>query len=267
MRNVITIARKELSIYFSTPWGWIGGAAMSFLSSFFFLYFLAEFKRVQLDARQYGWARMPADYQQMRNLTDGVVVNLMGWLLLIVLFVSPFLAMRLFSEERKQKTYELLFTAPVRSIEIVFGKYLGGLLAMWSVLAITIVYPVALAVFGSSESGQALEWSTVATGYGALLLWSSTCIAIGMFISALTESQMLAAILTIVVLLLWTALGALGQSVEEPFKSMVRYVSFDWQLQNMMKGVLDLKAIVFFLSVAAVAILFTHRAVESQRWT
>jgi ABC-2 type transport system permease protein len=267
MRNVITIARKELSIYFSTPWGWIGGAAMAFLSSFFFLSLLGDFKRVQLDARQYGWGRMPPDAQVMRNLTDGVVVQLMGVLLFITLIVAPFLAMRLFSEERKQKTYELLLTAPVRSLEIVLGKYVGGTVAIWSVLAITFVYPVALAAFGSSESGQAIEWSTVGTGYLALFLWSATCMGIGMFISALTESQMLAAILSLVTLLLWTALGALGRYVDEPFKSMVHYASFDWQLQNLMKGVLDVKSIVFFVSIACLSILFTHRAVEAQRWT
>ncbi len=267
MRNVITIARKELSIYFTTPWGWIGGAGMAFISSFFFVYFLGAFKQVQEAARQFGWGRMPPDYQGMRNLTDGVVVNLFGWLLLITLFVAPFLAMRLFAEERRQKTYELLFTAPVRSVEIVLGKYLGGIGAIWSVLGVTVIYPVTLAIFGSSESGQTLEWSTVGLGYLALALWGAVCMGVGMFISALTESQMLAAILTFAVLLLWTALGALGQSVDEPWKSMVKYLSFDSQLQNLMKGVLDVKALVFFASIMALSILFTHRAVEAQRWT
>ena len=267
MRNVITIARKELSIYFSTPWGWISGAGMAFISSFFFIYFLGAFKQVQEAARQYGWARMGPDYQGMRNLTDGVVVNLFGWLLLITLFVSPFLAMRLFAEERRQKTYELLFTAPVRSIEIVLGKYIGGVVALWSVVAITFVYPIALAIFGSSESGHTLEWSTVALGYGALFLWGTVCMGVGMFISALTESQMLAAVLTFAVLLLWTAMGAVAQGIDEPWKSIVKYLSFDSQLQNMMKGVLDVKSVVFFGSIALLTILLTHRAVEAQRWT
>ncbi len=267
MRNVITIARKELSIYFTTPWAWIGGAAMAFISSFFFMYFLGAFKQVQEAARQMGWGRVPPEYQGMRNLTDGVVVNLFGWLLLILLFVAPFLAMRLFAEERRQKTYELLFTAPVRSFEIVLGKYIGGIGAIWSVLAITAVYPVILAAFGSSESGHTLEWTTVGLGYLALALWGAVCMGVGMFISALTESQMLAAILTFAVLLLWTALGAFGQGLDEPWRSIVKYLSFDSQLQDLMKGVLDPKAIVFFLSIMLVSILLTHRAVEAQRWT
>lgn len=267
MRNVITIARKELSIYFTTPWGWIGAAAMAFISSFFFLSFLDAFKQINEAAKQFGWKELGPEYQAMRSLTDGVIVNLFGLVLMITLFVAPFLAMRLFAEERRQKTYELLFTSPVRSIEIVLGKYLGGVAVIAATLGVTFVYPVILTVFGSSESGTALEWSTVGLGYFALLLWGAVCMGIGMFISALTESQMLAAILTFVVLLLWTALGALATKVDEPLRSAVKYLSFDTQLQNLMKGVMDPKAIVFFLSVMVLSVLLTHRAVESQRWT
>jgi ABC-2 type transport system permease protein len=267
MRNVITIARKELSIYFTTPWGWIGGAAMAFISSYFFVVILGEFKQTHEDAKTYGWARMGAEAQAMRNLTDGVIINLFGLMLFITLFIAPFLAMRLFAEERRQRTFELLFTAPVRSIEIVLGKYLGGVAVISATLGSTLVYPLILTLFGSSQSGSALEWSTVALGYGALILWGAVCMGIGMFISALTESQMLASVLTIVVLLLWTALAAVGRGVEEPFRSAIRYLSFDAQLQNLMKGVFDLKAVIFFLSIIVVSIVFTHRAVEAQRWT
>ncbi|MBS1153107.1 MAG: transporter, permease protein [Myxococcaceae bacterium] len=267
MRNILTIARKELSIYFTTPWGWIGGAAMAFISSFFFIFFLNSFKEVQDKAKIKGWANMDPDLAQMRNLTDGVIVNLFGWLLIVTLLIAPFLAMRLFAEERRQKTIELLFTVPVRTIEIVLGKYLGGVGAICATLGVTVVYPIILGIFGASQSGSALEWSTVALGYGALLLWGAVCMGVGMFISALTESQMLAAVLTLVVLLLWTVVGALAPSAEEPWRSAIRYVAFDTQLQNLMSGVLDLKAIVFFVSIILLSVLFTHRAVEAQRWT
>ena len=267
MRNILTIARKELSIYFTTPWGWIGGAAMAFISSVFFVIYLTNFRDIQEKAKIKGWANMDPELYPMRNLTDGVIVNLFGWLLFITLLIAPFLAMRLFAEERKQKTIELLFTAPVRTIEIVLGKYLGGVGAISATLGVTIVYPIILAIFGASQSGSALEWSTVALGYAALLLWGSVCMGVGMFISALTESQMLAAVLSLAVLLLWTVVGALAPTAEEPWRAVIRYVSFDTQLQNLMIGVLDLKSIVFFVSIVFLTVLFTHRAVEAQRWT
>lgn len=267
MRNAIAIARKELSIYFTTPWAYAVFTAMVFISSFFFIYALQVFREIQEVARMQTWEVLGPRYHAYKNLTDGVVVQLWGTLVVITLIVAPFLSMRLFAEERRHKTFELLMTSPVRPFEIVLGKYLGGLGVIATTIGITFVYPVILAIFGSSESGQTLEWSTVALGYGGLLLWGATCIGIGMFISSLTESQMLAAFLTFAVLLPWMLLNGLAQSAEEPFRSIANHLSFDAQLQNLLKGVLDVKALVFFGSIILLSLLFTHRSVEAQRWT
>ena len=266
MRNAITIARKELSIYFTTPWAYLVFTAMLLVSSFFFVAMLESFKQVQQMARAMSWARLPPDWAMYKNLTDGVVVPLWGVVMIITLFVAPFLSMRLFAEEKRHKTFELLMTSPVRPIEIVIGKYLGGLAAISATLGLTIVFPAILSIFGRSESGSALEWSTVLLGYAGLLLWGATCTAVGMFISSLTESQALAAFLTFAVLLPWMLLAGLAQSAEEPLRSIVSYLSFEAQLQNMTKGVLDLKSLVFFASVILLSVLLTQRAVEAQRW-
>lgn len=266
MRNALAVAKKELSIYFTTPWAYVVSMAMILVSSFFFLAMLDTFKQVQQMARAFSWARMPPDYAIYKNLTDGVIVPLWGYVLIITLFVTPFLSMRLFAEEKRNRTFELLMTAPVRPIEIVAGKYLGGLGVVTTTLGMTLFFPAIISLFGRSESGSALEWSTVLLGYGGLLLWGATCMAVGMFISSLTESQMLAACLTFLVLLPWLLLKGLAQSAEEPLRSVLNYLSFDAQLQNMLKGVLDLKALVFFASVILLSILLTHRAVEAQRW-
>lgn len=266
MRNALTIARKELGIYFTTPWAYVVFTAMSLISSFFFVAVLSSFRQAQELARAYGWEQVPSVY---KNLTDGVVVQLFGVLMMVTLFVAPFLSMRLFAEEKRQKTFELLMTTPVRAIEIVLGKYLGGLGVIFTTLGLTIIYPIVLSVFGASNaaSGAALEWSTVAMGYLALLLWGACCMAIGLFISSLTESQMLAAFLTFAVLLPWVLVKSVAQSVDEPWRSIANHLSFDAQLQRLMEGVLDLKAIVFFFSIILLCLLLTHRSVEAQRWT
>jgi ABC-2 type transport system permease protein len=266
MRNALAIARKELSIYFTTPWAYLVFTGMLVVSSFFFVASLESFKQVQQMARAMSWARLPQDWAMYKNLTDGVVVPLWRVVMIVTLFVAPFLSMRLFAEEKRHQTFELLMTAPVRPMEIVLGKYLGGLGVISATLGLTIIFPAVLAIFGRSESGSALEWSTVLLGYLGLLLWGATCIAIGMFISALTESQALAACLTFVVLLPWMLLTGLAQSAEEPLRSVINYLSFDAQLQDMTKGVLDLKAIVFFASVILFSVLLTQRAVEAHRW-
>lgn len=266
MRTALAIARKELSVYFTTPWAYAVFTAMLALSSFFFIGMLNAFRQVQELARNFGWNGMPPDYSIYRNLTDGVVVPLWNVVVVITLFVAPFLSMRLMAEEKRQRTFELLMTAPVRPVDIVLGKYLGGLGIITATLGLTILFPATLAVYGESDSGPALEWSTVLLGYGGLLLWGATCMAVGLFISSLTESQMLAALLTFAVLLPWMMLRGLAQSAEEPLRSVISHLSFDTQLQNLLKGVLDLKSLVFFLSVILFSLLLTHRTVEAQRW-
>src|SRR5215813_14674258 len=266
MRNALAVAKKELSIYFSTPWAYVVSMAMILVSSFFFLAMLDYFKQAQQIARAFTWARLPPEYSMYKNLTDGVIVPLWGYVLIITLFVTPFLSMRLFAEEKRNRTFELLMTAPVRPWEIVLGKYLGGVGVVWATLGLTIVFPVTLSLFGASESGTALEWSTVALGFAGVLLWGATCMAVGTFVSALTESQMLAAFLTFAILLPWMLLRGLAQSAEEPWRSIANHLSFSSQLSTLSRGVLDLKALVFFVSVILFSLLLTHRTVEAQRW-
>lgn len=269
MRNVLAITRKELTVYLTTPWAWVVFTAMSLITSVFFIALLVSFKQVHEAARAVpgGWSQLPPDYQGFRNLTDGVVVNLWGTVLVVTLFVAPFLSMRLFAEERRNKTFELLMTAPVRPLEIVLGKYLGALGIVVCTLGVTIIFPIILTVLGSSESGSALEWRTVLLGYGALLMWGATNMAIGMFISSLTESQMVAAFVSFAVAMVWMLIKAVAPGAEEPTRSILNYLAFDSQMQNLLKGVFDLKPIVFFSSVIALFLLLTHRSIEAQRWT
>jgi len=267
MRNIIAIARKELGVYFTTPLAWIIFTAMGFLSAVFFIGILGNFKQVQEIARAVTWQRLGPDAAAYKNLTDGVVIQLWGVVLIITLFAGPFLSMRLFAEEKKQKTFELLMTAPVRPIEIVLGKYLAATGIVGATIGMTIVYPLILTVVGSAESGSALEWSTVGLGYLAMMLLGMTVMSIGMFISSLTESQMVAAFFTFVVSLAWFALRTVAQQVQEPVRSVINYASFDQHLENLMKGVFDPKAVLFFLSIITLQIVLTHRAVDAQRWT
>jgi ABC-2 type transport system permease protein len=266
MRNAIAIARKELGIYFTTPSAWMVLAAMAAVSSFFFLGMVEELKRVQELARQVGWARLGPQAAAYRNVTDGVVVQLWGVMTVMTIFVAPILSMRLFSEEHRQKTFEWLMTTPVRPSEIVLGKYLGAVGVMFATLGLTLVFPGVLWAFGSGQSGTAVEWTTVLLGFGAVLLWGATCVAIGLFISSLTESQALAAFVTFVVLLPWVLLRGLMPGAEEPLRSLVAYLSADVQLQPLIRGVLEVKTLVFFTSIITLSLFLTHRRVEAFRW-
>lgn len=263
MRNTLAIARKELAISFTTPTAWAVFTAMTFIASLYFLVYVDLFQQAQAAARQFGWAQVPPTY---RNLTDGVVVPLWSTLSVFTVIFVPLISMRLFAEEKRQKTMELLMTAPVRPLEIVLGKYLGALAVVATMIGLTIVYPLTLTMLGASDSGSPIEWTTVLVGYLGLLLWGATCLAVGMAISNFTQHQMLAGFLTLVLLLLWAVGQGLAQTADEPLRSIVQHLSFGEQLNGMIQGSLELKSLVFFLSVIVLSVLITQRTVEAQRW-
>ncbi|MBM4780974.1 MAG: ABC transporter permease subunit [Archangiaceae bacterium] len=274
MRNIIAIAKKELTVYLTTPWAWIVFTVVSFVSSLFFIAYLIQFKDAheQIRTMDGGWEQIGPDAQYLRNLTDGVVMPLFSTMLVVLLFVVPFLSARIFAEERRQKTLELLMTAPLTSFEIVLGKYLGGLCIVIATISTTLVYPVLLTAFGSSfsattaEKTMTLEWPVVLLGFLALVLWGAAIHSIGTFISSLTESVIIAGLVTLCVSLVWLVIKLAAPNAAGILRDVLDYVSFEYQLRNLLRGVLDLQPLVFFASLILVFLLATHRAVESRRW-
>ena len=161
MRNLLAIARKELNVYFNTPIAYVMLCGMTFIGSYFFISFMGQFLQMSLIAQQ-----APSYMDPSRlNLTDIVMAPLLFNLGIILVFVVPFLSMRLMAEEKRQHTLELLMTSPLRPTEIVLGKYLGGILVLGLSVSLTGIYPAILSHYGGGESGDALEWSTVLLGY------------------------------------------------------------------------------------------------------
>ena len=264
MRRMLAIACKEWTVYFITPMAWVIFTAMAFLSSYLFINLLEEFRRAQQFARDNGLNQIPHD---MRNVTDGIVVSLFELILLLLLLLSPFLSMRLFSEEKRNRTLELLMTAPVRPFEIVLGKFLGGLGAIASLLAVTVIYPLMLSWLSTAESGQPVEWATVSLGYFALLLWGATCLSLGMFFSSLSTSQVSSAIMTLGVLLPWTLLGWFAQTVEEPLRGILNGLSFQNQMGGLLRGTADLSALTYLFSITCFFLFSTHLRLSGPQWS
>jgi ABC-2 type transport system permease protein len=265
MYTIYAIAKKEWRSSFSTWWGWVFLTAMSFLSSWSFLAAVAEFRSAQEEARQAGgWSRLPSELGTFRNLTEGVIVPFFGVLSFLVLLFSAMFASRLLAEERQQRTLELLLTAPVRSIDIVIGKYLGGLSVVYFMLCLSIGYLVLLSVFGSSESGRALDFGVVMSAYLGLFLVAATSVALGLLVSAQTSSPLLAALVSAVLIFLWMLLRT-ALPADEPWRSVLRSLLIDAQLAPLLKGLVDLRAVAFFCSTSAFFLLLTYATLESHR--
>ncbi len=263
MRTALAVARKELNVSFTTPVAYVTFMVVAFFAAQFFNGSLDAYRFLSLRAIQF----QNPQFMQQLNLTDMVVTRLFGSVGVFIVISAPFLSMRLFAEEKKSRTFELLMTAPVRPLEIVLGKYLASLAIVLVSVGIVALFPVILFFFGrGAGGGSAVEWQTVATGLLGLFLLGAMSMAVGMFVSALTESVIVAALLSLIFLLaLWVVtLFAVGS--EGTVKEITSALSASEHLSSFLQGRIELKDVVYYLSFVALGLYLTDRAVEGHRW-
>lgn len=265
MRNAFAIAKKELNVYFTTPLAYAMFAVMTVFASYFFVAAVKQFLDTSMAAMQ-----MPQYMDASRlNLTDYVVAPVVFNSGLIVAMVAPFLSMRLFAEEKRQHTFEFLMTSPMRPLEIVLGKYLGGLAIMAFTIGLTLLHPVILSLFagGSGTGGTGgIEWNSALAAYLGLFLWSAAAMAIGMFISALTDSPAVAAIISLLLLLLLWLASWMANGADGTMRETLMFLSASQHLLAFVKGTFELKDVTYYLSWIVLGVFLTHRAIESHRW-
>ena len=263
MRSVVAIVRKELNVYFTTPIAYVAFMVMAF--------FAAQFFTGSVDVYRSFVTRMsPYEGQQILerlNLTNVVVSRLFGSVGVFIVISAPFLSMRLIAEEKRARTFELVMTSPVRPLRFVIGKYLAALCVLAVSIAIVAAFPVLLSFFAKgARGGSAVEWQTVGTGLLGLFLLGAMCMAVGLFVSALTDSIIVAALISLIVLLgLWVVtiftVGAQG-----PMRDLATGLSSSEHLMAFLQGRIELKDIVYYLSFVALGLWLTDRAIEGQRW-
>ena len=231
------IIKREISAYFLSAIGYIVLAAFYIFGGFYFYMSVL-----------------------MSNTTD--LSYTFSSLFVIMIFVIPILTMRLFSEEKKQKTDQVLLTAPVSLTSIVLGKYFAALIMYLFCILITLVYAVIISFFNTPD------WITVLGNFLGIFLLGAALSAIGMFLSSITENQIVAAIGGIVVGVLMLFMDSIAQAISVDFISnILKKISFMSYYNNFTLGVLNLKDIVFFLSVCVLFIFFTIRVFEKKRWS
>lgn len=263
MRSTLAIARKELGVYFTTPIAYVAFMVMAF--------FAAQFFVGSVEAYRSFVVRMASmEGQQVLdrlNLTDVVVSRLFMSVAVFIVISAPFLSMRLVAEEKRARTFELLMTSPVRPFEIVAGKYLAALAVMGTSIAIVAAFPVLLSLFARGvQGGSAVEWQTVATGLLGLFLLGAMCMAVGLFVSALTESVIVAALVSLIVLLALWVLTIFTVGSDGPMRDLAAGLSASEHLTSFLQGRLELKDVVYYLSFVALGLWLTDRAIEGHRW-
>jgi len=262
VRSTLAIVRKELEVYFTTPIAYVVLMLVVFLSSLVFNGALDAYRYLSLRALSLG-----GDVSGQLNLTDLVLSRVYAWVGVWVLLAAPFLSMRLFAEEKRARTFELLMTVPVRPIQIVLGKYLAALATLSVAIVLALAYPLALALTArATGGGSAVEWQTVATGLAGVVLLAAMALAVGTFVSALTDSMAVAALAAFFLLAGLALLPLLAVTAEGPLKDIASALSPVQHLVPFVSGKVELKSVVYFLSFTALGLYLTDRAVEGHRW-
>jgi ABC-2 type transport system permease protein len=194
------------------------------------------------------------------NLNEWIIRPLLSNVGVVGLFFIPLITMRLFAEEKRTGTIELLATSPVRDIEIILGKWLASLVLYACLLLFTAVNFGFLFMYGHPD------WKPLLVGYLGLFLQAGALLAIGTFISTLTKNQIVAGAITFgVCLLLWVLEWVSGYETA-PWARVLAYMSVITHFESFGKGVLDSKDIVFYVTVTFLGLFFTARSMESLRW-
>jgi len=252
--KVWPIFKKEMRLYFTSPVAYVVVTIFLLIAGYFFYSIFAFFTLASMQS-----AMNPAMARDL-NVTDSVMRPLFSNVSVILLLLLPLLTMRLFAEERRSGTIELLLTFPVRDGAVLVGKYLAAFALYAVMLGLTVLYPGIVAYFARLETGP------VFTGYLGLLLMGAAFIAVGIFTSSLTENQIVAAITTFGTLLIFWILGWSADYAGGAVGRVLQHLSILEHNESFAKGVLDTKDIIYYLNFTILALFLALRSLEARRW-
>ncbi|GAC1351566.1 MAG: gliding motility-associated ABC transporter permease subunit GldF [Polyangiales bacterium] len=236
MSSTLIIARREFRSNFDSPIGYVV-ICLSLIGVGLFFF---------------------RDYWTINRASINGLFTWLPWA--FVFPIIPAVTMRLFAEEKRTGTIELLITMPVRDLDVVLGKFLATVGLVGVLLLLTLTYPLFIARLGTLDSGP------IWVGYFGLLLEAAAGIAIGLYASSITENQIVAFMITFTALVLLTAIDYLGAAAGGVLGDIFAFVSFQRRLAPFGRGLLDLRNVVFFLSVASFFLMLTVRSLESRKW-
>lgn len=235
MKNTLTIFQKETSAYFNTPMAYIIIVAFLLFTGWFFA-------------------------SSLFLVNQASIAQYLGVLPLFLTILVPAISMRLIAEELKMGTMEVLATHPLEDHEILLGKYLAGWLLLSLALGSTLFYPLVLSFLGN------LDWGQVAGAYIGLILMGGSLLAVGLFASSLTKNQIIAFLLGFLFCFVFFMLGKVVNFVPVWLGTLVDYVGLDSHFENISKGVLDSRDLVYFLSLSGFFIFLSYLQLGSRGW-
>ena len=253
MKNVLTICRKELNGYFASPVAYVVMTLFAVIAGYFFYMATAIFVTRGMEAQMMG-RPMPM------NVNEWVISPVLMNVSVIGLFLIPMITMRLFAEEKRSGTIELLVTSPIRDWEIILGKWLAALGLYTGILALSALNIAVLFFYGEPD------WKPILAGYLGLFLLGGALLAIGTFISTLTRNQIIAGAATFAICLLLWVLDWVSAYETASWAKVMSYISVMTHFQSFARGVIDSKDVIYYVSVIFFGLFLTGRSMESLRW-
>ena len=245
MRNIWTIAKREYKIYFSSPLAYIVMLTIMLVTGAIFALNLAY-----MTSNPFGAGEAPDTQYQTQ------------WIVILLVFLSPALTMRLLADEQRMGTLELMLTAPVRDWELVIGKWFGSFLFMLTILVFSLIYPLMM----NSMTNPGIDQQLMLSGYLGVVLVASSFLAIGVGISSMFSNQFAAFFLTVLILfILFFIIGAPAQILTNNTE-VFSYVDMGNRFDSLNSGVINLSDIVYFLSVTAFGLFIGSVTIEIRRW-
>lgn len=253
MSQILLICRKELKSYFASPIAY-------FLIFFFALLFGLVIVKNTGDFVRFAFQQQFQGGGQPMNINEMIISPLLSFVNTLMLFLVPMITMRLFAEEKKSGTMELLLTSPVTDNQIILGKWLGAILLYLCILAVSAIDVALLFAWGKPDIRPVLAI------YLGLLLQGGCLLAIGGFISTLTKNQIIAGGVTFLVCLLLYLMNYFTDLDPTGWRSAVNYLSIFTHFENFGRGLIQTKDIVFYVTMTFFALFITSRSMESLRW-
>src|SRR5438105_15652015 len=249
MRNVWIICRKELGSYFASPIAYLLLTMFGLIFGFFFWNALGYFVYAGMEMQMRGQA-------YPMNVNEQIIRPLLSNVSVVGLFFIPMITMRLFAEEKRTGTIELLATSPVRDLEIILGKWLAAMILWTCMLLFTALNFAFLFKYGNPD------WKPLLIGYLGLLLQAAALLAIGTFISTLTRNQIIAGAATFgICLLLWVLEWVSGYE-SATWARGLSYMSVITHFASFGRGVLASKDAIFYVTATFLALFFPARSME-----
>ncbi|HOM98762.1 MAG TPA: ABC transporter permease subunit [Acidobacteriota bacterium] len=255
MTNYLAILRKELHALFVSPIAYVVLAVFFGVSGYFFYIVLSFYVR-QAAMRQFGPYPFPMDVPSL------VMESYLGVMSTIILFVLPMVTMGIFAEERKRGTMELLLTSPVTYSQLILGKFSAALIFLL-VMLVPAVFNVWLLVTYSEPRPSIAPYLI---GLLGPFLLGAALLAVGIFISSLTENQIVAAATTFGIFIILWVLDAAAASSTTTWNEVLRYLSVLNHYDDFIRGIFDTQHLVFYLSFVFLGLFLTSLSLESERW-